>query len=98
MNIAHRHKFHDCTPQAANCPNATHSAFTCHSGTSCLKPCPHFHHDHHFPHVDDKGKIPKGSRVILLFMNHDINDAIVTRLECKFPEGAKYPDPPNEHR
>ena len=94
MPLAHRHKHHDCP---GNCINEVHSASTCHEGISCLKPCPHFHHDHHFPHVGAWGLIPKGSRVIVLFMNHDVNDAIITRLECKFPSGSP-PGPPNEHR
>lgn len=95
MELAHRHKFHDCP---GNCPNATHDAITCHSGTSHLVPCPHFHHDHHFPHVGDKGKIPANSKVIVCFMNHDVNEALVTRLICDFPNGGKHPDRPNEHR
>lgn len=92
--IAHRHKFHDCP---GNCVNLTHTAQTCHSGTSTLKVCHHFHHDHHWPHVGDKGMIPAGSRVIVAFMNHDPNDAIVTRLICDFPSGGT-PNPPDEHR
>ena len=92
--IAHRHKFHDCPN---NCINAVHTAHTCHSGISELKPCPHFHHDHHWPHVEEMGKIPKDSRVIVLFMNHDINNALVTRLECKFPSGGE-PERPRDRR
>ena len=92
--IAHRHSYHDCP---GNCVNATHSAFTCHSGTSNLKPCPHFHHDHHWPHVGENGKIPAGSRVIILFMNHDPNDGLVTRLICDFPSGGE-PSRPKDRR
>ena len=92
--IAHRHKFHDCP---GNCVNLTHTAFTCHGGVSNLKVCNHWHHDHHWPHVGDKGMIPANSRVIVAFMNHDPNDAIVTRLICDFPNGGE-PQPPNDHR
>ena len=92
--IAHRHNFHDCPN---NCVNAVHSAMTCHSGTSNLKPCPHFHHDHHWPHTEEMGKIPKDSRVIILFMNHDVNNGLVTRLECKFPSGGE-PSRPKDRR
>jgi hypothetical protein len=92
--IAHRHKFHDCP---GNCPNKVHSAQTCHAGTSTLVDCPHFHHDHHWPHLGETGMIPANSRVIVLFMNHDIKDAIVTRIECKFPNGGE-PSRPNDRR
>ena len=92
--IAHRHSYHDCP---GNCVNAVHSAFTCHAGTSNLKPCPHFHHDHHWPHVGKNGKIPKNSRVIVLFMNHDPKDGLVTRLICDFPSGGE-PSRPNDRR
>lgn len=92
--IAHRHKFHDCP---GNCVNLTHDAQTCHPGTSHLKVCHHFHHDHHWPHVGDKGMIPANSKVIVAFMNHSMNDAIVTRLICDFPNGGE-PQPPDEHR
>lgn len=92
--IAHRHKFHDCP---GNCINLVHKADTCHTGTSTLKVCHHFHHDHHWPHQGDKGMIPANSRVIVLFMNHDMKDAIVTRIICDFPSGGE-PAPPDEHR
>lgn len=93
--IAHRHSYHDCpgTP----CPNATHDAVTCCPGISTLKPCPHFHHDHHWPHKGSSGMIPANSRVIILFMNHDPNDGIVTRIECKFPSG-NHPSRPRDRR
>ena len=95
MPLAHRHSFHDCP---GNCVNLVHSAETCHTGTSTLKVCHHFHHDHHFPHLGDKGKIPANSKVIVLFMNHDPKDAWVTRICCEFPDGATPPPPPDEHR
>jgi hypothetical protein len=92
--IAHRHSFHDCP---GNCVNEVHTAQTCHPGTSTLKPCPHFHHDHHWPHLGETGMIPANSRVIVLFMNHDPNDGIVTRIECKFPNGGG-PERPRDRR
>lgn len=92
--IAHRHKFHDCP---GNCVNLTHDAITCHPGTSHLKVCHHFHHDHHWPHVGEKGMIPANTKVIVLFMNHDPNNGLVTRLIADFPNGG-YPAPPDEHR
>lgn len=93
--IAHRHDFHDCP---GNCVNQTHQCQTCHSGHGTLKPCQHYHHDHHWPHLGTNGMIPKGSRVIVLFMNHDPKDGIVTRLICDFPDGAETPQPPKERR
>nr|DAR84738.1 MAG TPA: hypothetical protein [Caudoviricetes sp.] len=96
LPLAHRHKFHDCP---GNCPNKVHDAQTCCPGTSTLKDCPHFHHDHHFPHLGDKGLMPKGTRLICMFMNDDPNDCIVTRLEVMFPDGTMNPgEPVNEHR
>lgn len=94
MPLAHRHSFHDCP---GNCVNLVHSAQTCHSGTSNLKVCHHFHHDHHFPHLGDKGMIPAKTRVIVLFMEHNMNDAYITRFICEFPNGGE-PQPPDEHR
>lgn len=93
LELAHRHYFHDCpgTP----CPNATHDAVTCHGGTSHLVPCPHYHHDHHFPH-DGNNVIPKGTKVILLFMDENVNDCYVTRLWCEFPDGTTNGTPPRE--
>jgi hypothetical protein len=41
--------------------------------------------------------IPANSRVIVLFMNHDPNDGIVTRIECKFPSGGE-PERPRDRR
>ena len=82
-----------------NCVNLVHGAQTCCPGTSDLKVCHHFHHDHHFPHEGDKGLIPKGSRLICMFMNHDPNDCIVTRMEVMFPNGQINPmEPADEHR
>lgn len=96
MPLAHRHSFHDCP---GNCVNLVHGAQTCCPGTSDLKVCHHFHHDHHFPHEGDKGLIPKGSRLICMFMNHDPNDCIVTRMEVMFPNGQINPmEPADEHR
>jgi len=94
--IAHRHKYHDCP---GNCVNQVHTASTCHTGTSTLKPCPHFHHDHHWPHTGDgeTGKIPANTRVIVIFMNHDVNDALVTRLIADFPSGGE-PSRPKDRR
>lgn len=94
LELAHRHPFHDCpgTP----CPNKVHTAHTCHDGISKLKPCHHYHHDHHFPHMGETGLIPKGTKVILLFMDPAGNDAYVTRFWCEFPDGTTNGTPPRE--
>ena len=43
--------------------------------------------------------MPKGTRLICMFMNDDPNDCIVTRLEVMFPDGTMNPgEPVNEHR
>ena len=83
MPLAHRHQFHDC--EGCPCPNKVHDAVTCHSGTSHLKPCNHYHHDHHFPHVGDFGMVPEGTKVIVMFMDENVNDCWVTRFCCDFP-------------
>lgn len=75
----HKHSFHDCP---GNCPNTSHSN-TCGSN-SLLASCPHFHHDHHFPHLGDHGKIPKGAQLICCIMNKNIKDIIVTRMWCRW--------------
>ena len=75
----HKHKHHDCP---GNCPNASHGNTCC--GSSTLVPCPHFHHDHHFPHMDDYGKIPAGAKMICLIMDNNIKDIRITRLICEF--------------
>jgi hypothetical protein len=93
--IAHRHSYHDC--EGCPCPNKNHPGDSCHPVTGHLNPCNHFHHDHHWPHLGENGKVPANSRVIVLFMNHDINDAIVTRIECKFPGGGE-PSRPRDRR
>lgn len=96
LELAHRHKIHDCP---GNCPNATHDAVTCHTGTSHLKPCPHFHHDHHFPHDESTGMIPANTQMICMFMGENATDCIITRMWCKFPDGTIQPgNPPDEHR
>jgi hypothetical protein len=94
LELAHRHSFHDC--DGCPCPNKVHSASTCHPGISCLKPCNHYHHDHHFPHLGETGMIPKGTKVILLFMDPAGNDAYVTRFWCEFPDGTTNGTPPRE--
>lgn len=75
----HKHSFHDCP---GNCPNVSHNN-TCGS-SSILNSCPHFHHDHHFPHLGDHGKIPKGAQMICCIMNKNIKDIIVTRMWCRW--------------
>ena len=97
LELAHRHKLHDCP---GNCINLVHSAMTCHSGTSTLKPCPHFHHDHHFPHTTDGtgGVIPANTQLICMFMDQNPNNCIVTRIWCKFPDGTTNGTAVNEHR
>ena len=84
LEHAHRHKFHDCIPQSPNCVNKVHGG----SKPCKLKPCKHHHHDHHFPHLGDFGKIPKGTKVIVMFMDNNPNDCYVTRLWCEFPDGT----------
>lgn len=93
LQLAHRHKFHDC--EGCPCPNKDHPGDSCHPVTGHLNPCDHYHHDHHFPH-DKKGMIPEGTKVILLFMNHDQKDCYVTRLWCEFPGGKSSWDDPME--
>ena len=95
---AHRHKHHDCWPQKKNCPNKTHEACTCHKGTSDLYECKHFHHDHHMPHERDFGLVPKGTRVMVLFMDYDPNDAWLLRWCFDFPDGLPQPDRPYDKR
>ena len=80
LAYSHEHSFHNCP---GNCVNVSHPC-SC-PGSSTLAPCPHFHHDHHFRHMDEKGKVPKGSRVICLIMNKNPKDVRVTRLCCDFP-------------
>ena len=75
----HKHSFHDCP---GNCPNVQHGN-TCGS-ESILSPCPHFHHDHHFPHLGEHGKIPAGAQLICCIMNKNIKDIIVTRMWCRW--------------
>ena len=75
----HKHKHHDCK---GNCPNTSHGN-TCGS-SSKLAVCPHFHHDHHFPHLGDYGKIPAGAQMICLIMNKNPKDIYITRMLCKF--------------
>lgn len=75
----HKHKHHDCP---GNCVNVSHDN-TCPS-TSILKPCNHFHHDHHFPHLGEYGKIPKGAQMICCIMNKNVKDIIVTRMWCRW--------------
>lgn len=95
LELAHRHKFHDCWPIGSNCVNQCHTAVTCCPGCSDLSECHHYHHDHHFPH-NKAGKIPKGTKVILLFMDNNVNDCYVTRLWCEFPDGTTNGTPPAE--
>ena len=95
---AHRHdKIHDCWPLKKKCVNWEHEACTCHKGTSHLSECKHFHHDHHMPHVKDKGMVPKGTKVMVLFMDYDPNDAWLLRWLFEFPSG-KFPDRPYDAR
>lgn len=75
----HKHKHHDCP---GNCVNVCHGN-TC-SSSSILKPCGHFHHDHHFPHVGEYGKIPAGAQMICCIMNGNIKDIIITRMWCRW--------------
>ena len=93
LELAHRHKFHDC--EGCPCPNATHSCSTCHDGNGYLELCEHYHHDHHFPH-DKEGYIPEGTKMICLIMDENENDVIVTRLWCEFPSGERNGNPPRE--
>ena len=82
---SHEHKHHNCP---GNCPNESHDN-DCGKSSSILAPCPHFHHDHHFPHKDDYGMIPAGAQLICCIMDHNIKDIIVTRMWCKFSDSTK---------
>lgn len=85
----HEHPHHNCQGYdgSNNCPNTSHNNTCHHPGSSILKPCPHFHHDHHFPHMGADGMIPAGSRVIVMFMDNNVNDCRITRMICDFPNG-----------
>lgn len=86
----HQHPEHNCQGYNGqnNCPNTNHQNKCHHPGPSILAPCPHDHHDHHFPHLGGRyGKIPAGSRVIVMFMDNNVNDCRVTRMICDFPNG-----------
>lgn len=87
---AHRHPTHDCQGYdgSDNCPNKKHQNTCHHPGDSILKPCPHTHHDHHFPHMDN-GMIPSGTRFIIIVMDDNPSDLRVTRLICEYPEGKQ---------
>lgn len=90
MPYEHEHPIHNCQGYDGtnNCPNTSHQNTCHHPGKSILKPCPHFHHDHHFPHLGITGMIPAGSRVIVMFMDNNVNDCRVTRMICDFPSGV----------
>ena len=75
----HKHKHHDCP---GNCVNSSHSNTCC--GSSILAPCPHFHHDHHFPHIGEYGIIPSGTKMICLVMDGNLKDIWVTRFLCRW--------------
>ena len=75
----HKHKHHDCP---GNCVNSSHGNTCC--GTSILSPCPHFHHDHHFPHIGEYGIIPSGTKMICLVMDGNLKDIWVTRFLCRW--------------
>lgn len=96
LELAHRHSFHDCP--GCPCPNKVHDVVICEVGTSHLKRCDHYHHDHHFPHLGETGMIPAGTKVIVLFMDENPKDCYVTRLWCEFPDGTTNGDPPRERR
>lgn len=96
---AHRHEeIHDCWPIDKKCVNWVHDAFTCCPGTSTLEECKHFHHDHHMPHLEDKGMVPKGTKVMVLFMDYDPNDAWLLRWCFEFPDGGELPPRPFDDR
>ena len=96
LPLAHRHDFHDC--EGCPCPNAEHNLSTCHPGTGYLVLCEHYHHDHHFPHVGEKGKIPAGTKMICMFMNDNPADCYVTRMLCDMPGGTKMELPRERYR
>lgn len=79
----HKHSHHDC--EGCPCPNASHGN-TCGS-SSILSVCPHYHHDHHFPHPGDDrvGTIPAGTKMICIMMNNNPKDIWVTRWLCEWP-------------
>lgn len=68
-----------------NCPNRSHSNTCHHPGSSILAPC---YHDHwHFDYNNEPvggGNIPAGAKLIVMFMDNDINDCWVTRFICHY--------------
>lgn len=68
-----------------NCPNRVHSNDGHHSPNSYLKKCYHDHWHYHFNNEPcGGGPIPAGAKLIVMFMNNDINDCWVTRFICHY--------------
>ena len=68
-----------------NCPNTSHANTCHHPGESILAPCQHDHWHFDFPNEQNGGgDIPAGAKLIVFFMNGNINDCWVTRFICHY--------------
>lgn len=68
-----------------NCPNTSHANTCHHPGESILAPCQHDHWHFDFPNEKNGGgDIPAGAKLIVFFMNGNINDCWVTRFICHY--------------
>lgn len=68
-----------------NCVNKSHSNTCHHPGSSILAPCMHDHWHYHFNNEPvNGGNIPAGAKLIVMFMDNNINDCWVTRFICHY--------------
>ena len=68
-----------------NCVNKSHSNTCHHPGSSILAPCSHDHWHYHFNNEPvGGGNIPAGAKLIVMFMDNNINDCWVTRFICHY--------------
>ena len=66
-----------------NCPNRVHDN-TC-EHKSILRKCVHEHWHYDFDNEKvDGGNIPAGAKLIVMFMDNNINDCWVTRFICEY--------------
>lgn len=68
-----------------NCVNKSHSNTCHHPGSSILAPCMHDHWHYDFNNEPvGGGDIPAGAKLIVMFMDNNINDCWVTRFICHY--------------
>lgn len=68
-----------------NCPNICHQNNGHHSPNSFLVKCMHDHWHYHFNNEPvGGGYIPAGAKLIVMFMDGNINDCWVTRFICRY--------------